>query len=607
MYKLIRLLLLVWCIIPQTVNGFTEEIKVFFINGTSGKAYFISIQPIYSIGQGIVVYDSMLTPVLNSQSWIYSSTSRRDTLRLGAGYQIRGANQGVDFLFYYGLYHVQLYDSLNVVYVEGYLDTRDCNYGYSLDGILNGVDGYDSQDFHLTLNIATGDLSLRNLAIGSGLNKPYGSTHSIWDAAQKPQYTHLFKNFQMTSSTNVNVKIGSNYYFVPESGALQIPLGTNSYQVQVPNQWVSSYVYPYTYKYFWHWENGQHFDTTRAISTSANLTQLHASYMAALQYAGVSGPTGFDHKMPLTYQASIYWGGPPWTQYEYFWYIKYDFNNVWQYTGGLPSKTVVPSADPGYSFFIKCYVKDNLLGIGMWSNTMRVWYTGGSCEECPVAYQGEGQFEPSPADANADESVVYTGSWYPVNPDTLSAKQKFDLLWPIRETVWQIKHRFRWSNSDPSTVIDDSNETFVQLSNLIEQEGLRKRKQAQETKYIGSSEDDVTASDADQNQDGLTKSNRSQIESWEPVLALHANYPNPFNPTTSIRFSLPSDGFVELSIFNVQGQLVRRLISGFRSAGEHDATWDSRNNEGLVVASGIYLYRLKFGNQVLTRKLTLVK
>jgi hypothetical protein len=244
----------------------------------------------------------------------------------------------------------------------------------------------------------------------------------------------------------------------------------------------------------------------------------------------------------------------------------------------------------------------------MWSNTMRVWYTGGGdCEECPIAYQGEGKFEPSAADSNADESVVYSGSWYPVNPDTLSAKQKFDLLWPIRETVWQIKHQFRWSNSDPSTAIDDSNETFVHLSNLMEQEELRKRRQTQESKRIGSSEEDVSTAETDQNQDVLTKSNRSHVGTEKPILALHANYPNPFNPTTSIRFSLPSDGFVELSIFNVQGQLVRQLISGYRSSGVHDIRWDSHNNEGLAVASGIYLYRLKFGNQVLTRKLTLVK
>lgn len=404
---------------------------------------------------------------------------------------------------------------------------------------------------------------------------------------------------------NVSFTVGSTNYTVPPSGSIYASAGVGTVQITVPNQWVALPTIPVTYKYFWKWENGEHFTSTRNLSKSIDLSSIQASYIATMEATAVSGPTSFNKKMPLTYNANVYLGSP---SLEYFWYIKYDFNNVWQYAGGLPSKTVVPAASPGYSFYIKCYVRDYIAGIEMWSNTMRVWYTGGGgCEECPVAYQGEGQFEPSPADSNADESVVYSGSWHPVNPDTLSAKQKFDLLWPIRETVWQLKHRFRWSNSDPSTAIDDSNETFIQLSNLMEQEELRKRKQAQEAKYLGSSEDEELSSESEQNQEGLSKSNQARIESEKPVLALHANYPNPFNPTTSIRFSLPSDGFVELSIYNIQGQLVRQLISGFQNAGQHEVIWNSRNNEGLNVASGIYLYRLKFGNQILTRKLTLVK
>lgn len=310
--------------------------------------------------------------------------------------------------------------------------------------------------------------------------------------------------------------------------------------------------------------------------------------------------------MPLTYNALV-WYPPSPQQLAYYWYIKYDFNNVWQYAGGLSSKTVVPSAGSGYSFYIKCYVKDNLTGFGMWSNTMRVWYTGGGgCEDCPIAYQGEGHVEPSPADSNADESVVYSGSWYPVNPDTLSARQKFDLLWPIRETVWQIKHRFRWSATDPVIAIDDSNETFVHLGNQIDEDERRKRK-LRETKRIGSGEDDGSELEKDDEQPLLVKENGSQVQTDMPILALYANYPNPFNPTTNIRFSLPSAGHVELDVFNIQGQLVRRLLSEVRTAGSHEIPWDGRNHEGQPVASGLYLYRLTFGNQVLTRKLTLLK
>lgn len=484
------------------------------------------------------------------------------------------------------------------------IDWRDADY-YSSAPLYSA-----SYDFEVIFNHTNGSVTYQRtngqtIYFSGATTEP---SASIYEIAGKSQNSSSFKNLQMSTAgagQNVSFTVGSTNYTVPPSGSIYASAGVGTVQITVPNQWVALPTIPVTYKYFWKWENGEHFTSTRNLSKSIDLSSIQASYIATMEATAVSGPTSFNKKMPLTYNANVYLGSP---SLEYFWYIKYDFNNVWQYAGGLPSKTVVPAASPGYSFYIKCYVRDYIAGIEMWSNTMRVWYTGGGgCEECPVAYQGEGQFEPSPADSNADESVVYSGSWHPVNPDTLSAKQKFDLLWPIRETVWQLKHRFRWSNSDPSTAIDDSNETFIQLSNLMEQEELRKRKQAQEAKYLGSSEDEELSSESEQNQEGLSKSNQARIESEKPVLALHANYPNPFNPTTSIRFSLPSDGFVELSIYNIQGQLVRQLISGFQNAGQHEVIWNSRNNEGLNVASGIYLYRLKFGNQILTRKLTLVK
>ncbi|NOY57952.1 MAG: T9SS type A sorting domain-containing protein, partial [Calditrichaeota bacterium] len=75
--------------------------------------------------------------------------------------------------------------------------------------------------------------------------------------------------------------------------------------------------------------------------------------------------------------------------------------------------------------------------------------------------------------------------------------------------------------------------------------------------------------------------------------ALHQNYPNPFNPETSIEYALPELARVSLKIYDVNGHLVRSLISGQQSAGTHLVTWDGRDENGAKVVSGVYFYQFK--------------
>ena len=89
--------------------------------------------------------------------------------------------------------------------------------------------------------------------------------------------------------------------------------------------------------------------------------------------------------------------------------------------------------------------------------------------------------------------------------------------------------------------------------------------------------------------------------------ALAQNFPNPFNPSTTIAFQLPLASQVELAIYSISGQRVRTLISGFLPAGHHRLQWDGRNERGAPVASGAYLYQLSAGDFVATRQLTLLK
>ena len=88
---------------------------------------------------------------------------------------------------------------------------------------------------------------------------------------------------------------------------------------------------------------------------------------------------------------------------------------------------------------------------------------------------------------------------------------------------------------------------------------------------------------------------------------LEQNFPNPFNPSTSIPLALPARSQVHLAIFNVLGQKVRTLINGPMDAGFHTMIWNGLDERGDQAAAGMYFYLLEADNFRQTRKMTLVK
>ncbi len=88
---------------------------------------------------------------------------------------------------------------------------------------------------------------------------------------------------------------------------------------------------------------------------------------------------------------------------------------------------------------------------------------------------------------------------------------------------------------------------------------------------------------------------------------LYGNYPNPFNPSTTIRYRLNNASQISLKIYNILGQEIRTLVSGVRPAGMNEVLWDGKNDKGANVSSGLYLYRLQISNHAITRKMTLLK
>ncbi|MCK9309253.1 MAG: T9SS type A sorting domain-containing protein [Candidatus Cloacimonetes bacterium] len=91
------------------------------------------------------------------------------------------------------------------------------------------------------------------------------------------------------------------------------------------------------------------------------------------------------------------------------------------------------------------------------------------------------------------------------------------------------------------------------------------------------------------------------------VLSLDSNYPNPFNPSTTIRFSTPSEEKVKLSIYNINGQKVKELVDENMLAGNHSFIWNETDQSNRKVGSGIYFSRLEYAGKSKLRKMTLLK
>ena len=111
----------------------------------------------------------------------------------------------------------------------------------------------------------------------------------------------------------------------------------------------------------------------------------------------------------------------------------------------------------------------------------------------------------------------------------------------------------------------------------------------------------------------MGKSNyvNAQLEELSTLLPsrfdLAQNSPNPFNPTTTIRFDLAHSGNIKLKVYNTLGQEVTTLASGFYLTGKYALDWNGRDRSGKQVSSGVYIYRLEMESFRKSRKMLLVK
>ena len=88
---------------------------------------------------------------------------------------------------------------------------------------------------------------------------------------------------------------------------------------------------------------------------------------------------------------------------------------------------------------------------------------------------------------------------------------------------------------------------------------------------------------------------------------MSSNYPNPFNPVTTIEFYLPVSGFVNVTIYDIRGNKIDQLVNGYNDSGYRSVQWDATNSQGNLVSAGVYLYSITGDGFKQTKKMLLVK
>ena len=209
------------------------------------------------------------------------------------------------------------------------------------------------------------------------------------------------------------------------------------------------------------------------------------------------------------------------------------------------------------------------------------------------------------------QSKDYQGTMGPGEKATLvwHRKVNYNTDDPGSPTDYGLKNLdlYLW-NSDKTTILDSS----TTASNNVEQVRLPTSENTQtvklEVRGVGfSSGDAVTFGLATPSTFQQSQKPVAEARPVPKAFSLGQNVPNPFNPSTLIRFELPHATKVRLVIYNTLGQVVRILVDEQRARGAHQVQWDGKDVDGLDVASGLYFVRMKAGDFVGVRKMVLLR
>ena len=155
-------------------------------------------------------------------------------------------------------------------------------------------------------------------------------------------------------------------------------------------------------------------------------------------------------------------------------------------------------------------------------------------------------------------------------------------------------------------IVTESTETYIQYDWINKSSFLLASAQSQN----GETNPNFTNAQGFGVLDTITTSPPTSVDDPNGIpsgFELSQNYPNPFNPETVITYQLSQNGRVELAVYNLLGQKVRVLLNEIKSVGTYEARWEGTNDHGEVVSSGVYIYRLQFGEFERTKKMIFLR
>ena len=185
---------------------------------------------------------------------------------------------------------------------------------------------------------------------------------------------------------------------------------------------------------------------------------------------------------------------------------------------------------------------------------------------------------------------------------TISIKSDSDILGIQINAGFDLKETSLLHNTEKEFISNDKVVMAYSLQN-IPFENNKVDLVLSNVKEVNFNDIQIIVSDNSGNEMNLVRSEHGDIFSNGLFkFELGDSYPNPFNPTTELNFSLPVDGNIKLVAYNIQGQQVQKIYSGYQSMGAHKYVWDASN-----LTSGIYLIKLTSGNHQTTTQTILMK
>ena len=217
-------------------------------------------------------------------------------------------------------------------------------------------------------------------------------------------------------------------------------------------------------------------------------------------------------------------------------------------------------------------------------------------------------FVTEPFTLNKKSEIEFNNSFYAFDNSELSQVKENDISYSIElmnVSNKKIVKEFNGSKYELSKITDDRTRFKLNLNNIEEGNYILRvvcKMKGEAAFYINDFQSEETLS--------LNKS-LIEINIEESNIPegynLENNYPNPFNPTTTINYTIPKGGNVRLEIYNSLGEIVNILQDSYQDAGNHSITWTGKDSNGNSLSSGIYFYRLISNDFVQVKKMTFLK